>query len=114
MAQLTTGIIENTPVFGLRPTVLVTVRITNDDIVAANVEIIGYFVAGAVKIPYVLELFDILPGEVETRNYFADLDGLEYQFVTSSDSVVISVWGKDAIGNLVAAQRVVTAELNPF
>ena len=114
MAELTTGLIENTPVAGVRPTSSLTVRITNDDTVAASVEILGFYLTGVTKTLYVSELFTVNPGEVATRNYFADFDAFEFQFVTSSDAVEISAWGKDAEGNLVAAHRVLPAELDPI
>ncbi|EHL06215.1 hypothetical protein HMPREF0322_03103, partial [Desulfitobacterium hafniense DP7] len=47
-----------------------------------------------------------------TREYFADLDAFEFVFSTSSETVAISVWGKDAEGNLVDAHRVLPAELD--
>lgn len=114
MAELTTGLIENTPVAGVRPTSLLTVRITNDDTVPATVQIMGFHLSGVIKTLYVLELFVVNPGEVATRNYFADFDAFEFQFITSSDAVEISVWGKDAGGNLNAAHRLVPAELDPI
>ncbi|MCB8818470.1 spore surface glycoprotein BclB, partial [Desulfosporosinus sp. SRJS8] len=112
MAELTTGLIENTPVNEIRPTSTFTVKITNDDIIAATVFIEGFFVTGITKTLYVLELFIMDPGEVAERVYFAQFDEFEFQFVTSSDAVEISCWGKDADGNLVAAHRLVAAELD--
>ncbi|MGC7871587.1 hypothetical protein ACPUYX_08635, partial [Desulfosporosinus sp. SYSU MS00001] len=113
MALLTTGIIENTPVAGVRPTVTVTVKITNDNTAPANVEILGFHVTGTTKALYVQELLALAPGDVVTRVYFAQFDEFEFEFVTSSDAVEISVWGKNAAGALVAAHRLVPAELNP-
>ena len=114
MAELTTGLIENTPVAGVRPTSTFTVKITNDDTIAANIEILGFFVTGTTKTLYVLELFILAPGEVATKNYFAQFDEFEFQFITSSDAIEISTWGKDAAGNLNAAHRLVPAELDPI
>ncbi|MDQ7092668.1 hypothetical protein REC12_03620 [Desulfosporosinus sp. PR] len=74
MASLTTGLIENTPVAGIRPSVTFTVKITNDDTVASTVQIEGFYVAGTTKILYVLELFVLDPGEVATRIYYAEFD----------------------------------------
>lgn len=42
MALLTTGLIENTPVSGERPTVTLTIMITNDDTTKVAVQIDGY------------------------------------------------------------------------
>ncbi|HBV89238.1 MAG TPA: spore surface glycoprotein BclB, partial [Desulfosporosinus sp.] len=112
MALFTTGLIENTPVAGVRPTSTFTVIITNDDTIAALVQIEGFFVTGATKTQYVLELFVMAPGEVAERIYFAQYDEFEFKFITGSDAIKISAWGKDAAGNLVAAHRLVTAELD--
>ncbi len=114
MALLTTGLIENTPVGGVRPTSTFTVKITNDDTIAATVQIEGFFVTGTTKTLYVSELFVMAPGEVAERIYFAQFDEFEFQFITSSDAIEISAWGKDAAGNLVAAHRLVPAELDPI
>jgi hypothetical protein len=114
LALLTTGLIENTPVAGIRPTTTLTVKITNDDTIAANVQIDGYFVTGTTKTLYVLELFVVLPGEVASRIYYAQFDEFEFQFTTSSDAVEISAWGKDAAGNLNTAHRIVAQEVNQF
>lgn len=114
MAEFTTGIIENTAVFGARPASTLAVRITNNELFTVDVEIIGYFVVGTVKTPYVLEVFNVAPGAVANRSYFADFDGFEFQFVTSADSVAISAWGKDQFGGLVTAQRVLAEELSPL
>ena len=81
MAELTTGLIENTPVAGVRPTSTFTVKITNDDTIAANIEILGFFVTGTTKTLYVQELLALAAGEVVTRNYFAQLDAFEFQLI---------------------------------
>ena len=122
MAFLTTGLIENTPVFpNGRPTRLFTVKITNDDTNAATVLIEGFYVTGTTKTPYALDLISLAPGEVFSSTsifpfpaYFADFDEFEFQFTTSSDAVVISGWGKDAAGNLTTAHRLVAKEVNPI
>ncbi|WP_374214167.1 hypothetical protein [Candidatus Desulfosporosinus nitrosoreducens] len=114
MPELTTGLIENTPVGGVRPSVTFTIKITNDDTVASTVQIEGFYVVGTTKILYVLEFFVLDPGEVATRIYYAEFDEFEFQFFTSSDAVEISAWGKDAAGNLTTAHRLVAAELDPI
>lgn len=114
MAQLTTGLIENTAVSGVRPTTNLVVRITNDDTVTDTLQIIGFYLSGSTKIQYVDELLSINPGNALVRNYYAQFDAFEFQFVTSSSAVEISAWGKDASGNLTAAHRVVPEELNIF
>lgn len=42
MGQLTTGLIDNPAVSGVRPTTSLVVRITNDDTSAAALEIKGF------------------------------------------------------------------------
>ncbi len=78
MAILTTGLIENTPVSGVRPTVSFVVRITNDGTVTETVMTEGIFVVGPTKVPYVLELISVIPGEAVEREYFADFDAFEF------------------------------------
>jgi hypothetical protein len=55
MAELTTGVIENTPVAGVRPTTTLTVKITNDDTIDATVFIEGFYVTGTTKTLYPLQ-----------------------------------------------------------
>ncbi|MCO1604743.1 hypothetical protein [Desulfosporosinus nitroreducens] len=114
MASFTTGLIENTLVNEVRPTITFTVKITNDDTVDATVFIEGFFVTGITKTTYVLELFIVAPGEVAARIYDTPFDEFEFQFMTSSDAVEISGWGKDGAGNLTTAHRVVAKEINPI
>lgn len=114
MAQLTTGLIENTAVSGVRPTTNLVVRISNDDTTAITVLIKGFFVSGTTKTQYVEEFLSISTGDVVSRNYYAQFDAFEFQFTTSSDAAEISVWGKNAAGNLTTAHRAVPAELSPI
>ncbi len=114
MVQLTTGLINNPTVAGVRPTASLAVRLANDDTVTATVLIEGFYMSGAIKIMYVQEPLSIAAGNVATRSYYAQLDAVEFQFTTSSAAVEISVWGKDTTGNLVAAHRACPAELNTF
>ena len=118
MTLLTTGLIENTAVLGVRPTTTVSVLISNDDITDATIQIEGFYQSGSTKVQYVDELFSLPAGGVANRSYFAQFDGFEFQFSFSSSSsfqaVNVSVWGKDAAGNLSTAQRLVAEEVNPF
>ncbi|KGK90923.1 hypothetical protein DP73_05575 [Desulfosporosinus sp. HMP52] len=114
MPNLTTGLFENTPVAGVRPSTMVSVNITNDDTTSQDVLIQGFFQSGTTKVLYVLELLVLAPGGVALRNYFADFDAFEFQFVASSEAVEVTVWGKDAAGNLTTAHRVVAQEVDPF
>lgn len=114
MAFLTTGLIDNTAVSGVRPSSTLSVLISNNDSVSVTIQIEGFFQSGTTKIMYVEELFVLAAGNVAQRNYFAEFDAFEFQFTISSQAVNISAWGKDAAGNLTTAQRVVAQELNPF
>lgn len=114
MPNLTTGLLDNTPVMGVRPSVTLSVNITNDGIAAESVLVQGYFQSGITKVLYVQELFMIAPGSVALRNYFANLDAFEFQFIVSSDDVNATAWGKNAAGSLTTAHRVVAQEVDPF
>jgi len=109
--KFTTGLFENIPVDGVRPTASIAVLIDNDDIVGVSVQISGYYLNGTTNVLYVLELLNLKPGEVTTRNYYAQFNAFKFQFETSSQAVEISVWGKDSAGDLVAAHRVLPSEL---
>ena len=112
MALLTTGLIENSPVSGIRATTVLSVRVVNDDSASASVQISGSYVSGTTTTAYVLEVFILEPGEVATRSYSANFDAFQFQFTTSLENVEISAWGKDNEGNLIAAHRVLPAELD--
>ncbi|MCB8818124.1 spore surface glycoprotein BclB, partial [Desulfosporosinus sp. SRJS8] len=114
MIPLTTGFIENTPVLGIRPSTNLAVRIVNNGNLESSVEIRGFFVTGIEKTQYVLEFATLADGEVATRNYYAQFDAFEFQFIVDSDATEISAWGKDSEGNLTAAHRVLPAELDPM
>jgi len=114
MAFLTTGLIDNTAVSGVRPSSTLSVLISNNDTVSVTVQIEGFFQSGATKVFYVQELFALPAGNVAQRNYYADLEAFEFQFTVNSEAVNISAWGKDPSGNLTTAQRVVSQEVNPF
>jgi hypothetical protein len=114
MPNLTTGLFDNTPVAGVRPSSTLAVNISNDDTVPVDVQIEGFYQSGITKVKYVEELFTLPAGSVAKRNYFAQFDAFEFQFTVSSESVEITAWGKDAVGNLTTAHRVVAQEVNPF
>lgn len=114
MAILSTGPIENNPVSGVRPTQQVTIRLVSRAADSLTVSVQGY-VLSTTRTLYVSEVISIAPNEAVTRNYFADLDAYEFVFETSTESaeqVGISVWGKQASGQLVDAHRVVDHEKN--
>lgn len=71
MVSLTTGLIENTPVNGVRPSTTFTVKIKNDGTIAATIQLDGFYVTGVTKTLYALELFILAPGNVATAtNWF--------------------------------------------
>lgn len=112
MLYVTTGILENTAIAGVRPTSTVDLRITNDGLINDSVQIIGFYIDGATKVQYVSEIIIIAPGGALNRNYYANFDAFEYQFMTVNNSMQISVWGKNADDNLNPAHRVLPSELN--
>lgn len=114
MPNLTTGLFENTPVAGVRPSSTLLVNISNDDTASVDVLIEGFFQSGIAKVLYVQELLTLTAGSVALKNYFAQFDAFEFQFTVSSDAVEVTAWGKDATGNLTTAHRVVAQEVNPF
>lgn len=113
MAILSTGPIENNAVGGVRPIQQVTVKIVNRDATnTSNVEILGYYLNG-IRTLYVNELFSVGPNVVVTKNYFANFDAYEFVFATGglgTNQTEVSVWGKDAVGQLIDAHRVVASE----
>jgi hypothetical protein len=111
---LSTGPIENTAVSGVRPTKQVTIRFVSRAaaVDAVIVSVKGYML-DTTRTLYVSELISVAPNEALTRNYFADLDAFEFLFEISEANVGdvgISVWGKQASGELVDAHRVVEHE----
>ncbi len=73
MTELTTGIIENTLVDGIRSTSSFTIKITNNDTIAAIVQINGFYVTGTTKTQYVLELFSLADEGGSSKIYYAEL-----------------------------------------
>lgn len=112
MALFTTGLIDNPPVAGVRPTASIDILLTNDSLLTIGVTIRGFYVSGTTKTPYVLELFTVAPGAIATRNYYAQFNIFEFQFDITIIGMEISVWGKDATGNVNAVHRIVPEELN--
>ncbi|KGE18362.1 hypothetical protein [Paenibacillus wynnii] len=113
MAILSTGPIENSPVLGIRPTQQVTVKILNRDAVNGSSVVIQGYVLGTTRTIYVSEGIIVAPNTVITKHYFADLDALEFLFAiggAAENEVEVSVWGKQASGQLVSSFRVVAQE----
>ncbi|MEO2259306.1 collagen-like protein [Paenibacillus amylolyticus] len=114
MAILLTGPIDNSPVNGVRPTQIVSIKVENQNAVnAATILVQGYSLITS-RALYVSEQFTILPGAVATRTYFADLNSFEYVITVTGatpEDILVSFWGKNSAGSLVAAHRLVYSEL---
>ncbi|WP_434751325.1 collagen-like triple helix repeat-containing protein [Paenibacillus amylolyticus] len=113
MAVLLTGPIDNSPVNGVRPTQTVSIKIDNVNSVTTAIVLIQGYVLSATRSLYVSEQISLLPNAVVTRNYYADLDSFEYVItVTGStpDDILLSLWGKNSAGALIAAHRLVNSE----
>ncbi|MGE7614634.1 hypothetical protein [Paenibacillus sp. NPDC101420] len=113
MALFSTGPIDNSPILGVRQTQIVTVKVVNrDSLNPYNLVIQGFLLNGS-RSMYVNEMINLAPNQVLTRNYFADLDAFEFEFTTLEvveAEVGISVWGKQASGELVEPHRLVAWE----
>ena len=114
MALLTTGLIKNTEVLGVRPSSTLSVKISNADPTSAAIRINGFYWNGSTKAEYVLDILTLAPGEVADRDYFAQFDAYEFGFITSSDVVEISAWGKNAYGDKTVVHSMLPAELFPM
>ncbi|MEK3864997.1 hypothetical protein MHH60_16105 [Paenibacillus sp. FSL H7-0716] len=113
MAIFSTGPIDNSPILGVRPSQLVTVKVVNrDSLNPYNLVIQGFLLNGS-RTMYVNETVNLAPNEVLTKNYFADLDAFEFVFTTVEAveaEVGITVWGKQNSGALVDPHRIVAWE----
>ncbi|EGW35874.1 YncE family protein [Desulfosporosinus sp. OT] len=114
MPLLITGLIRNTEVLGVRPSSTLFVRIANDDLASASVQIRGFYLTETTKTEYVFDVVTLAPRGVANYSYYAQFDAFEFQFITNSDAVEISAWGRDATGALSAVYQVQPAELNLF
>ncbi|MBP1759176.1 MAG: hypothetical protein H6Q63_93 [Firmicutes bacterium] len=100
MPYLTTGLLSNTLVEGDRQSSTLSVNISNYDTSAVAIQIEGFFQSGTEKVKYVEEFFTLTAGTVVLKNYFVSFNAFEFVFFVSSLAVDVSVWSKDAIGNL--------------
>ncbi len=114
MAQITTGLIENIEVSGVRPSSTFSVRISNADSVSVAIRINGFYWSGTIKTEYVLDILTLAPGEVADRNFFAQFDAFEFRFITNSDNIEISAWGKNAAGDMTVVYNMLPLELLPM
>ncbi|KJR45345.1 Phage tail fiber protein [Desulfosporosinus sp. I2] len=113
MALLTTGLIKNAKVSGVRPSSTLLARISNAGTVNVTIRISGFYWVGITKKEYVLDLLTLAPGEVANSNYYAQFDVFEFHFITNTDAVEISAWGKDAAGDRTVVYNILPLELLP-
>ncbi|HBS45022.1 MAG TPA: YVTN family beta-propeller repeat-containing protein, partial [Paenibacillus sp.] len=99
---------------GIRPTQHVTIKIDNrSDVISSTVLVLGYYMDGT-RTLYVSELVNVMPEQAITKDYYADFDAFEFIFTTLSlvdDPIQVSVWGKNNVGQIVTAHRLVHSEL---
>lgn len=113
MAILTTGLIKNNGISGAKLNSTVSVKIGNQGLFSASIQIRGFYlnVNETVKTEYVLDILTVEPKNEINKIYYAQFDSFEFRFITSSDTIEISAWGKDSAGNLTLSYRVLPEEL---
>lgn len=113
MALLTTGLIKNNEVSGVRPSSTFSIRMSNADPVSASIRVSGIYWTGTTNTEYVLDVLTLAPGEEVNLNYFAQLDAFEFRFITNSDGIEISAWGGNAAGGLSVVYSVLPTAFFP-
>ena len=103
MPYLTTGLLDNTSVEDVRQSSTLTVNISNNDTSTVAIQVEGFFQSGTTNVKYVEEFFTLTAGAVALKNYFIPFNAFEFVFFFSSQAVEVSVWSKDAVGNLLPA-----------
>ncbi|WP_338778518.1 hypothetical protein [Metabacillus sp. FJAT-52054] len=74
----------------------------------------GFYNLDGIRTLYVSELLMIDPNQIVNKEYFADLDLFEFVFTIGGDAeedTAVFVWGKNEIGQLVTAHRLIYSEL---
>lgn len=112
MPYLTTGLLDNTLVGGVRPSSTLSVNISNDDTTTVVIQIEGFFQNEMTKVKFVEEFFTLTAGSVTLKNYIVPFNAFEFVFFVSSQAVEVSVSRKDATGNLTSADLVVLEASN--
>ena len=107
MPYLTTGLLDNALVEGVRQSSTLSVNISNDDTSTVAIQVEGFFKSGTTKVKYVEEFFTLTAGTEVLKTYFVPFNFFEFAFFISSQAVVVSVWCKDANGNLTSAHLAV-------
>ena len=114
MPSYSSGPIENNPVSGIRPTQQVTVKIVNQDFANSSVVLIQGYVLNGSKSLYVKQLFSVGPNQTVTRTFTANFNAFAFEITTDGAAeyeTLVSVWGKNAAGQLVTVHRLVSEEL---
>ena len=116
MPYLTAGVIDNTSVSPNKIVTRVSVRIENEDITIADppavIQVRGYYLSGTTRVQYVLEQFTVAPQEVITRIYnTTGFSAFEFEFEIFTVTPLITMWGKNAVGDIIDSYRVLTGEL---
>jgi len=107
MPYLTTGMLDNASIEGVKQSSMLSVNISNDDTSTVAIQVEGFFKSGTSKVKYVEEFFTLTAGTMALKNYFIPFNAFEFVFFVSSQAVEVSVWSKDATGNLTSAHLVV-------
>lgn len=102
MPYLTTGLLDNTTVESVKQSTTLSVNISNEDTSTVAIQIEGFYQSGMTKVKYVEEFFTLTAGTVILKTYFVPFNAFEFIFFVSSQAVDVSVWSKDATGNLTA------------
>lgn len=114
MASLTTGLIENNKVSGIRPCSNFLVRFLNNDLISISIRINGYYWKDSTKKEYVIDLLTLAAGEAADKSYYAEFDAFEFQFISGSDALEVSAWGQDNIGRPTLKCNVLPIDLFPI
>jgi acyl-CoA hydrolase len=107
MPYLTTGLLDNATVEGVRRSSTLSVNLSNDDTSTVAIQVEGFFQSETTKVKYVEEFFTLTAGTVALKNYFVPFNAFEFVFFVSSEAVEVSVWSKDANGKPTSDHLVV-------
>lgn len=67
MAILTTGLIENLEISGVRPSSTLSLRMMNPDPVSASIQIKGFYLKEMTRTEYVFDVKTLAPGGIEEK-----------------------------------------------
>jgi hypothetical protein len=112
MTLRTTGLIENSPVSGIRPNQQMSVQIMNRNASHFSSVLIQGF-HGTERKPYILKTIEIPPQQSKCLNFYAEFDMLFFEFNVLNEmeeNVEITLWGKNSDG-LLTMQHPVFSEL---